>query len=48
MIKTIQLILHSWYLDTIDFIEFIGEHIYQFLYCHQWNERLTEKEIKDE
>jgi len=32
----------------IDFIEFIGEHIHQSLCCHQWNERLTEKEIKDE
>ena len=32
MIKTIQLILYSWYLDTIDFIEFIGEHIHQFLF----------------
>jgi len=38
MIKTIQLILYSWYLDTIDFIEFIGEHIHQSLCCHQWND----------
>lgn len=44
MIKTIQLILHSWYLDTIDFIEFIGEHIHQFLYCHQWNDWYERKE----
>lgn len=38
MIKTIQLILYSWYLATKDIFECIGEFIHQSICCHKWSE----------